>query len=166
MLTENNYITIKYGHCQVIFQEIFLSVYDEHFPRNTTDGWYLYADSSNGKFGDLADILTPVISLMGPRCTLVFWTYMNGATVGSLQVRYSQCCFWKFLYKNACDTIYSVIETSLNFISITVLCYRKSCSRAVHFCMEWVFLFLQCRTIFFPEFEALVRYYLYQSMPC
>ncbi|CAD7679155.1 unnamed protein product [Nyctereutes procyonoides] len=41
---------------------------------NTTDGWYLYADSSNGKFGDMADILTPVISRMGPKCTLVFWT--------------------------------------------------------------------------------------------
>ncbi|XP_031229155.1 MAM and LDL-receptor class A domain-containing protein 1 [Mastomys coucha] len=54
--------------------------------KNTTEGWYLYADSSNGKFGDLADIVTPVISLTGPRCTLVFWTYMNGATVGSLQV--------------------------------------------------------------------------------
>ncbi|KAM4828899.1 MAM and LDL-receptor class A domain-containing protein 1 isoform 3-T3 [Thomomys bottae] len=54
--------------------------------KNTTDGWYLYADSSNGKFGDIADILTPVISLTGPKCTLVFWTHMNGATVGSLQV--------------------------------------------------------------------------------
>ncbi|XP_016068757.1 PREDICTED: MAM and LDL-receptor class A domain-containing protein 1-like [Miniopterus natalensis] len=54
--------------------------------KNTTDGWYLYADSSNGKFGDTADILTPVISRTGPKCTLVFWTYMNGATVGSLQV--------------------------------------------------------------------------------
>lgn len=54
--------------------------------KNTTEGWYLYADSSNGKFGDLADIVTPVISFTGPRCTLVFWTYMNGATVGSLQV--------------------------------------------------------------------------------
>uniref|UniRef100_A0A8C6QSZ3 MAM and LDL receptor class A domain containing 1 n=2 Tax=Nannospalax galili TaxID=1026970 RepID=A0A8C6QSZ3_NANGA len=54
--------------------------------KNTTDGWYLYADSSNGKFGDVADILTPVISLTGPKCTLVFWTHMNGATVGSLQV--------------------------------------------------------------------------------
>ncbi|XP_077628606.1 MAM and LDL-receptor class A domain-containing protein 1 [Crocuta crocuta] len=54
--------------------------------RNTTDGWYLYADSSNGKFGDTADLLTPVISRMGPKCTLVFWTHMNGATVGSLQV--------------------------------------------------------------------------------
>ncbi|XP_053429225.1 MAM and LDL-receptor class A domain-containing protein 1 [Nycticebus coucang] len=53
---------------------------------NTTDGWYLYADSSNGKFGDTADILTPVISLTGPKCALVFWTHMNGATVGSLQV--------------------------------------------------------------------------------
>ncbi|XP_049561475.1 MAM and LDL-receptor class A domain-containing protein 1 [Orcinus orca] len=53
---------------------------------NTADGWYLYADSSNGKFGDMADILTPVISRMGPKCTLVFWTHMNGATVGSLQV--------------------------------------------------------------------------------
>ncbi|EHB12586.1 hypothetical protein GW7_18801 [Heterocephalus glaber] len=50
------------------------------------DGWYLYADSSSGKFGDTADILTPVISLTGPNCTLVFWTHMNGATVGSLQV--------------------------------------------------------------------------------
>uniref|UniRef100_A0A8C6BS88 MAM and LDL receptor class A domain containing 1 n=2 Tax=Monodon monoceros TaxID=40151 RepID=A0A8C6BS88_MONMO len=53
---------------------------------NTADGWYLYADSSNGKFGDMADILTPVISRTGPKCTLVFWTHMNGATVGSLQV--------------------------------------------------------------------------------
>ncbi|XP_051007238.1 MAM and LDL-receptor class A domain-containing protein 1 [Acomys russatus] len=54
--------------------------------KNTTDGWYLYADSSNGNFGDLADVFTPVISQTGPRCTLVFWTHMNGATVGSLQV--------------------------------------------------------------------------------
>ncbi|XP_077010524.1 MAM and LDL-receptor class A domain-containing protein 1 isoform X2 [Tamandua tetradactyla] len=54
--------------------------------KNTTEGWYLYADSSSGRFGDVADILTPVISLTGPRCTLVFWTHMNGATVGSLQV--------------------------------------------------------------------------------
>ncbi|XP_032736758.1 MAM and LDL-receptor class A domain-containing protein 1 [Lontra canadensis] len=53
---------------------------------NTTDGWYLYADSSNGKFGDMADLLTPVISRTGPRCTLLFWTHMNGVTVGSLQV--------------------------------------------------------------------------------
>lgn len=34
----------------------------------------------------MADILTPVISRTGPKCTLVFWTHMNGATVGSLQV--------------------------------------------------------------------------------
>ncbi|KAG8515941.1 MAM and LDL-receptor class A domain-containing protein 1, partial [Galemys pyrenaicus] len=54
--------------------------------RNTMDGWYLYADSSNGNFGDTADILTPIISHTGPQCTLVFWTHMNGATVGSLQV--------------------------------------------------------------------------------
>lgn len=54
--------------------------------RNTIYAWYLYADSSNGKFGDVADILTPMISRTGPQCTLVFWTHMNGATVGSLQV--------------------------------------------------------------------------------
>ncbi|XP_037693308.1 MAM and LDL-receptor class A domain-containing protein 1 [Choloepus didactylus] len=53
---------------------------------NTKKGWYLFADSSSGKFGDVADILTPVISLTGPQCTLVFWTHMDGATVGSLQV--------------------------------------------------------------------------------
>lgn len=54
--------------------------------KNTADGWYLYADSSNGKFGDVADILTPVISRTGPKCMLVFWTHMNGATVGALQI--------------------------------------------------------------------------------
>ncbi|XP_006869969.1 PREDICTED: MAM and LDL-receptor class A domain-containing protein C10orf112 homolog [Chrysochloris asiatica] len=54
--------------------------------KNNTDGWYLYADSSNGKFGDVADIFTPVISITGPKCTLVFWAHMNGDTVGSLQV--------------------------------------------------------------------------------
>ncbi|XP_066483744.1 MAM and LDL-receptor class A domain-containing protein 1 [Tiliqua scincoides] len=52
----------------------------------TKDGWYLYADSSNGKFRHAADMTTPVISLTGPKCRLVFWNYMNGATVGSLKV--------------------------------------------------------------------------------
>lgn len=101
-------------------------------PRNTTDGWYLYADSSNGKFGDLADIVTPVISLMGPRCTLVFWTYMNGATVGSLQVLYGQYCVWNCLYEHVYNIICSVIKTSGNIVSITIRCCRKSCFRAGH----------------------------------
>uniref|UniRef100_A0A670JGF2 MAM and LDL receptor class A domain containing 1 n=1 Tax=Podarcis muralis TaxID=64176 RepID=A0A670JGF2_PODMU len=52
----------------------------------TKEGWYLYADSSNGQFGHTADITTPVISQTGPKCKLVFWNYMNGATVGSLKV--------------------------------------------------------------------------------
>ncbi|NP_001297043.1 MAM and LDL-receptor class A domain-containing protein 1 precursor [Xenopus tropicalis] len=52
----------------------------------TEEGSYLYADSSNGEFGHTAHIMTPVISLTGPKCKLAFWTYMNGATVGSLQV--------------------------------------------------------------------------------
>ncbi|XP_054848150.1 MAM and LDL-receptor class A domain-containing protein 1 isoform X2 [Eublepharis macularius] len=47
----------------------------------TEEGWYLYADSSNGEFRDTADLITPVISLTGPKCKLVFWNYMNGATV-------------------------------------------------------------------------------------
>lgn len=54
--------------------------------KSTTDGLYLYVDSSNGKSGDMADILTPVISCKGPKCTPVFWTHVNGATVCSLQV--------------------------------------------------------------------------------
>ncbi|KAG8443235.1 hypothetical protein GDO86_011877, partial [Hymenochirus boettgeri] len=53
---------------------------------STDEGSYLYSDSSNGRFGDTAEIMTPVISLTGPKCKFVFWTYMNGATVGSLQV--------------------------------------------------------------------------------
>ncbi|XP_053122508.1 MAM and LDL-receptor class A domain-containing protein 1 isoform X3 [Hemicordylus capensis] len=52
----------------------------------TKEGWYLYADSSNGAFGHTADLSTPVISQTGPKCKLVFWNYMNGATVGSLKV--------------------------------------------------------------------------------
>ncbi|XP_010214254.1 PREDICTED: MAM and LDL-receptor class A domain-containing protein 1 [Tinamus guttatus] len=52
----------------------------------TGEGWYLFADSSAGKFGQTADIATPVISLTGPKCKMVFWNYMSGATVGSLQV--------------------------------------------------------------------------------
>lgn len=118
-----------------IFKLCFMVLYMMNiFPRNTTDGWYLYADSSYGKFGDLADILTPVISLMGPRCTLVFWTYMNGATVGSLQVLCNQYCFWKFLYKNAYIIIYSVIKISGNYISITML-YEKLFRSWTFFCI-------------------------------
>ncbi|XP_066440821.1 MAM and LDL-receptor class A domain-containing protein 1 [Eleutherodactylus coqui] len=52
----------------------------------TEEGWYLYADSSNGEFGHTAYIMTPLISHTGPKCRLTFWTHMNGATVGSLQV--------------------------------------------------------------------------------
>ncbi|XP_042327958.1 MAM and LDL-receptor class A domain-containing protein 1 [Sceloporus undulatus] len=52
----------------------------------TKKGFYLYADSSNGKYGHTADIITPVISQTGPKCRLVFWNYMHGATVGTLKV--------------------------------------------------------------------------------
>ncbi|XP_035268745.1 MAM and LDL-receptor class A domain-containing protein 1 isoform X1 [Anguilla anguilla] len=52
----------------------------------TPEGWYMYADSSNGGYGHITDLLTPVISATGPRCTLVFWYHMSGFTVGTLQV--------------------------------------------------------------------------------
>ncbi|XP_038652380.1 MAM and LDL-receptor class A domain-containing protein 1 [Scyliorhinus canicula] len=52
----------------------------------TRQGWYLYADSSNGEFGQSADIITPAISLSGPKCKLGFWYHMSGITIGSLQV--------------------------------------------------------------------------------
>uniref|UniRef100_A0A3Q3ANM4 MAM and LDL receptor class A domain containing 1 n=1 Tax=Kryptolebias marmoratus TaxID=37003 RepID=A0A3Q3ANM4_KRYMA len=58
-----------------------------HRPANDhTEGWYMCADSSNGGYGQISDLQTPVISLTGPRCTLVFWYHMSGFTVGSLQV--------------------------------------------------------------------------------
>ncbi|XP_037829280.1 MAM and LDL-receptor class A domain-containing protein 1 isoform X2 [Kryptolebias marmoratus] len=53
---------------------------------NSPEGWYMCADSSNGGYGQISDLQTPVISLTGPRCTLVFWYHMSGFTVGSLQV--------------------------------------------------------------------------------
>ncbi|XP_009074857.1 PREDICTED: MAM and LDL-receptor class A domain-containing protein 1, partial [Acanthisitta chloris] len=52
----------------------------------TEDGWYLFADSSNGEFGHTADVATPVVSLTGPRCKIIFWNHMNGSTIGSLEV--------------------------------------------------------------------------------
>ncbi|XP_072269512.1 MAM and LDL-receptor class A domain-containing protein 1 [Pyxicephalus adspersus] len=57
-----------------------------HYTRSSDEGWYLYADSSNGEFGHTAHIMTPLISPTGPKCKLTFWTYMNGPTVGSLKV--------------------------------------------------------------------------------
>ncbi|KAK2536438.1 Malrd1 [Columba guinea] len=53
---------------------------------STEAGWYLFTDSSNGEFGHTADIATPVISLTGPKCKIVFWNYMNGTTIGSLEI--------------------------------------------------------------------------------
>uniref|UniRef100_A0A3Q3M1K5 MAM and LDL receptor class A domain containing 1 n=1 Tax=Labrus bergylta TaxID=56723 RepID=A0A3Q3M1K5_9LABR len=50
------------------------------------EGWYMCADSSNGKYGQTTDLQTPFISSTGPQCTLVFWYHMSGFTVGSLQV--------------------------------------------------------------------------------
>ncbi|XP_054245935.1 LOW QUALITY PROTEIN: MAM and LDL-receptor class A domain-containing protein 1 [Indicator indicator] len=50
------------------------------------EGWYLFADSSNGEFGHTADIATPLISLTGPKCKITFWNYMKGTTIGSLEV--------------------------------------------------------------------------------
>ncbi|XP_010901050.2 MAM and LDL-receptor class A domain-containing protein 1 isoform X1 [Esox lucius] len=52
----------------------------------TPEGWYMYADSSNGGFGHTTDLQTPVISSTGPQCTLGFWYHMSGFTVGTLQV--------------------------------------------------------------------------------
>ncbi|TWW70868.1 MAM and LDL-receptor class A domain-containing protein 1 [Takifugu flavidus] len=52
----------------------------------TPEGWYLCADSSNGGYGHITDLQSPVISSTGPQCVLVFWYYMNGFTVGTLQV--------------------------------------------------------------------------------
>ncbi|XP_032927197.1 MAM and LDL-receptor class A domain-containing protein 1 [Catharus ustulatus] len=68
---------------------------EEHCPltdhtTSTEEGWYLFADSSNGEFGHTADIATPVISLTGPRCKIIFWNYMNGSTIGSLEVLYKR----------------------------------------------------------------------------
>ncbi|XP_069015480.1 MAM and LDL-receptor class A domain-containing protein 1 [Embiotoca jacksoni] len=53
---------------------------------NSPEGWYMYADSSNGNYGQTIDLQTPVISSTGPHCTLIFWYHMSGFTVGSLQV--------------------------------------------------------------------------------
>ncbi|XP_062336134.1 MAM and LDL-receptor class A domain-containing protein 1 [Osmerus eperlanus] len=52
----------------------------------SNEGWYMYADSSNGGYGHITDLQTPVISSTGPQCTLGFWYHMSGFTVGALHV--------------------------------------------------------------------------------
>ncbi|KAI4899926.1 hypothetical protein NFI96_010930, partial [Prochilodus magdalenae] len=52
----------------------------------TAEGWYVYADSSNGGYGHNSDLVTPLITATGPQCTMEFWYYMSGFTVGTLQV--------------------------------------------------------------------------------
>ncbi|XP_055063524.2 MAM and LDL-receptor class A domain-containing protein 1 isoform X1 [Misgurnus anguillicaudatus] len=52
----------------------------------TPEGWYIFADSSDGGYGHTTDLMTPPIKTTGPQCTLVFWYYMSGFTVGTLQV--------------------------------------------------------------------------------
>lgn len=66
-----------FSGCPVIFSN-----------RGTPEGWYLCADSSNGGYGHITDLQSPVISSTGPQCVLVFWYYMNGFTVGTLQVQW------------------------------------------------------------------------------
>ncbi|XP_040023689.2 MAM and LDL-receptor class A domain-containing protein 1 [Gasterosteus aculeatus] len=50
------------------------------------EGWYMCADSSNGGYGQTADLQSPAVASTGPQCTLVFWYHMSGFTVGSLHV--------------------------------------------------------------------------------
>ncbi|KAK3546298.1 hypothetical protein QTP70_025705 [Hemibagrus guttatus] len=64
---------------------------ENHRPVNdhtlgTAEGWYIYADSSNGGYGHVSDLITPPITATGPQCTMEFWYYMSGFTVGTLQV--------------------------------------------------------------------------------
>ncbi|KAL1271156.1 hypothetical protein QQF64_030172 [Cirrhinus molitorella] len=64
---------------------------ENHRPANdhtlgSSEGWYIFADSSNGGYGHTTDLLTAPIKITGPQCTLVFWYHMSGFTVGTLQV--------------------------------------------------------------------------------
>jgi len=59
------------------------------FCSGSSQGWYIFADSSNGEYGHTTDLLTAPIKITGPQCTLVFWYHMSGFTVGTLQVQLS-----------------------------------------------------------------------------
>uniref|UniRef100_A0A672JY28 MAM and LDL-receptor class A domain-containing protein 1-like n=1 Tax=Sinocyclocheilus grahami TaxID=75366 RepID=A0A672JY28_SINGR len=58
---------------------------DDH-TLGSSEGWYIFADSSNRGYGHTTDLLTIPIKITGPQCTLVFWYHMSGFTVGTLQV--------------------------------------------------------------------------------
>ncbi|XP_046708496.1 MAM and LDL-receptor class A domain-containing protein 1 isoform X3 [Silurus meridionalis] len=74
------------GQGETIYQgEEFHRPVNDH-SLGTAEGWYIYADSSNGGYGHVSDLITPPITATGPQCTMEFWYYMSGFTVGTLQV--------------------------------------------------------------------------------
>ena len=51
------------------------------------NGWYLKADASAaGYSGSVTTLTSRMISSTGPQCTLEFWYYMSGTSVGTLSV--------------------------------------------------------------------------------
>lgn len=86
--------------------------------RGSPDGWYMYADSSNGGYGQTSDLITPVISSTGPHCTLEFWYHLSGFTVGSLQVGGSSHSIWD-------QSLFEHCLSSLDFVTQVLLKYQN-----------------------------------------
>lgn len=54
--------------------------------QKSSQGYYVWADSSRGSYNDHTELKSPVISKTGPQCTLVFSYWMEGPTLNSLSV--------------------------------------------------------------------------------
>lgn len=59
---------------------------DNDHTKGTADGWYLYADASNGNIAETTELISTVITQTGPQCRLRFWYHMNGRDIGSLHI--------------------------------------------------------------------------------
>ncbi len=71
--------------CFIVHTHLYTCI----FCSGSSEGWYIFADSSNGGYGHTTDLFTAPIKITGPQCTLVFWYQMSGFTVGTLQVQLS-----------------------------------------------------------------------------
>lgn len=107
--------------CRCVFCFVFTHLYTCTVCSGSSQGWYIFADSSNGGYGHTTDLLTAPIKITGPQCTLVFWYHMSGFTVGTLQVQLSRnyeynCYSFAALVTQALKTSKHIVNVTVNFM--------------------------------------------------
>lgn len=112
---------VRFACMSCVFCFVFTHLYTCTVCSGSSQGWYIFADSSNGGYGHTTDLLTAPIKITGPQCTLVFWYHMSGFTVGTLQVQLSRnyeynCYSFAALVTQALKTSKHIVNVTVNFM--------------------------------------------------